>query len=122
MPRKLRQALRNGIKLIIKSANNFNIKSRAFSFGYLIGSVAFFWICSLFIESSDFSNAIVGLGFLVGVLTSIRSKLQLNESFSCKNCSLKIDSKLENSGADNEAIIYFCPDCDILWHTGNTCN
>lgn len=106
----------------VKSAKNYNLKSRSIAFGFLFGSVILGWIASLFITNTDYSNAAIGLGFLFGILLSIRTKLEYNETFTCKDCGNKINSSAQNSGADNEAIIFVCEQCKVLWHTGDTCN
>jgi hypothetical protein len=106
----------------VKSSKNYNLKSRSIAFGFLFGSVILGWVASLFITNTDYSYATIGLGFLLGILLSIRTKLEYNETFACKDCGAKIDSPAKNSGADNEAIIFICNECKVLWHTGNVCN
>ena len=76
-------------------------------------------VISLFIENRDYANSAIGVGFFLGLLVSIRTKLVMNEEFKCKECSQIIERKLQNSGVDHEPILYHCDTCEILWHTDN---
>lgn len=50
----------------------------------------------------------------------VRSFKKNYEPFKCPDCDELIEESVENSGASNEAIMYHCKKCDILWHTGET--
>ena len=108
--------------LKIKSATNYNSKSRSIAYGKLLAFFAIGILISFFIEDREYANGSIILGFLVGVLVSIRTKLVLNEYFVCNKCNQTIESKIKNSGADYEPILYHCINCEILWYTGNVSN
>ncbi|MCO7226808.1 hypothetical protein [Pleionea sp. CnH1-48] len=59
-------------------------------------------------------------GFIIFIVLLIKKILTTNEEFKCKECGQVIKESLKNSGASNEAIIFHCEHCDILWHVGET--
>jgi uncharacterized membrane protein len=58
--------------------------------------------------------------FIVFLVILVRAFKKNYEPFKCPDCGQIIEESLENSNTENEAIIYHCKKCDVLWHVGET--
>ncbi|MFY0676057.1 MAG: hypothetical protein JXR18_02115 [Neptuniibacter sp.] len=110
------------MELKIRSSKNYNLRSRTVAFSRFGAVFISGILLSFLIADRDYANAAIGVSFLFGVLISIRTRFEMNESFKCKGCGKVIEHKVKNSGADYEPILYHCSSCEILWYTGNVDN
>lgn len=65
-------------------------------------------------------GTVIALPLIFGLVLSRNAGWFRGHSFVCPDCRRAIDKPLENSGANREAILYFCEPCHVLWHAGNT--
>jgi len=106
----------------IKSATSYESKRKVISMIYIL-----IWFIGLVVFSETIEETfpfhpiwIAALTFIILVVFLFRASKKYNEPFKCPDCGKIIESSLENSNQDQEAIIYHCNKCEILWHVGNT--
>ena len=106
----------------IKSAKSYNSK-----LGTIFVAYGLIWliVTALIIQNIEskisFHPAWVGLcTFVVIIIFLVRAFKKHFEPFRCPDCGEIIEKSLENSNASNEAIIYHCKKCEVLWHVGDT--
>tara|TARA_B100001063_G_scaffold244017_1_gene275869 strand:- start:713 stop:1066 length:354 start_codon:yes stop_codon:yes gene_type:complete len=112
----------------IKSAKNFNTKARDIFAGYAIFGFIACAGCFKFLEYLALENELhtkIGVGICLFALAmcfykGYKQYKENEEPFRCGDCKSTIEKPLENTGAGNEAIIYHCEACDVLWHVADT--
>ena len=106
----------------VKSAKSYGSKLGAIFIAY---GLVWFVSTVLLIQSIEnrvtFHPAWLGLfTFVIFVFFLIRAIKKYYKPFKCPDCGETIEKSLENSNAENEAIIYHCKKCDVIWHVGET--
>ena len=112
----------------VKSAKNFNAKAKDIFAGYAIFGFFLCAGCFKALEFLAFENELhtkIGVGLCLFVLVvcfykGYREYKKNEEPFKCADCKEVIEEPLKNSGASDEAIIYHCESCDVLWHVADT--
>ena len=106
----------------VKSAKSYGSKLGAIFVVYVL---VWFLSTVLLIQIAEakvtFHPAWLGLiTFFILIIFLVRAFIKHYQAFKCPDCGDVIERPLKNSSALNEAIIYHCAKCDILWHVGDT--
>ena len=106
----------------IKSAKSYNMKWKTITSIYLLIWFIVLIVISEFIKNTpSFPPALLEIiSFIILIAFLFKAYKKHHEPFKCPDCGKIIESSLENSDADSEAIIYHCSHCETLWHVGDT--
>ena len=108
----------------VKTASSYQGVTFIKGFALVLSPVGLVVVANLLFPSWELSNivggTVIALPLFLGLVLSRNAGWVRGHSFVCPDCRRAIDKPLENSGANREAILYFCEPCDVLWHAGNT--
>ena len=108
----------------VKTARSYQGVTLVKGCAVVLSPIAVVVLAHLLFPAWELSNVVGGvviaLPLLFGLILSRNTGWFRGHSFVCPDCRRGIDKPLENSGADREAVLYFCEPCDVLWHAGNT--
>ncbi len=106
----------------VKSAKSYGSKLETIFVVYgLIWFISTGLLIQTIEEKINFHPAWVALiTFVLFIIMLIRAFKKNYEPFKYPDCDQIIEKSLENSNELEEAIIYHCKQCGILWHVGDT--
>jgi hypothetical protein len=59
-------------------------------------------------------------GKIEKLLSEQHSKyIHAKSGFCCQDCSVEIQKPIKNQNKDKDPILYYCPNCNILWFVGS---